>query len=83
MIVSRKINKWRRSREFYPTFYYLYDAIFGRCVTLNFDHNKCPGCSTPYSKENAMVEYKIKKYNGEKIYTSICSDCKKDTMTER
>ena len=81
MIVSRRTNKWRRSREFYPTFYYLYDATFGQCFTLNFDYSKCPACDTPYTKENTKVTYKIKKHSGEKIYSNICEDCQKDNKS--
>ena len=78
MIVSRRTNKWKRSREFYPDFYVLYDATIGQCFTSNFDICKCPGCGYPYSNKNPKVEYKIKKHTGEKIYSFICADCQKD-----
>ena len=78
MIVSRRRNKWNRSREFYPNYYALHDAVLGKFVTLKIDYMKCPGCSSAYSEKNPRVGYKIKKYNGEKIYSYICSDCNKD-----
>ena len=80
MIVSRRTNKWKRSREFYPRFYVLYDATIGRFFTSNFDNCKCPGCGYAYSMKNPKTEYKIKKHTGEKIYTFLCSDCQKDSI---
>ena len=78
IIVSRRVNTWKRSREFYPKFYRLYDATLGKLATPNFDFAKCPACTASYSTTNPITSYKIMKYNGEKIYSSICKDCKKD-----
>ena len=39
---------------------------------------KCPACSNAYSEDNVRMDYKIKKYDGEKIYTFICADCNQD-----
>ena len=78
ILVSRRVNTWKRSREFYPNFYRLYDATLGKFVTPNFDYAKCPACTASYSTTNPITSYKIIKYNGDKIYTSICKDCKKD-----
>lgn len=78
MIVSRRRNKWNRSREFYPNYYAVRDALFGRFITKKLDYLRCPGCSHSYSEENVRIDFKIRKYNGEKIYTFICADCKQD-----
>ena len=83
IIVSRRVNTWKRSREFYPNFYRIYDATIGRFVTPNFDYAKCPACTTSYSKTNPITGYKIMKYNGEKIRTGICTDCEKDTRSKK
>ena len=78
-IVSRRRNKWNRSREFYPNYYAIRDATLGRFVTKKVDYLKCPACSFKYSEDNVRVDFKIKKYNGEKIYTFICADCNQDS----
>ena len=78
MIVSRRRNKWNRSREFYPKYYDVRDALFGRFITKKLDYLRCPGCSHSYSEENVRIDFKIRKYNGEKIYTFICADCNQD-----
>lgn len=78
MIVSRRTNKWNRSREFYPTYYAIHDAVSKKLVTLEIDYLRCPGCTVPYSEKNLRVDYKIKKYNGEKIHSFICLNCNKD-----
>ena len=81
IIVSRRVNTWKRSREFYPNFYRIYDATIGKFVTPNFDYAKCPACTAPYSKINPITSYKIMKYSGEKIRTGICTDCEKDSKS--
>ena len=59
----------------------MYDATIGKFVTPNFDYTRCPGCTSAYSEENKRVDYKIKKYSGEKVYSSICEDCHQDIQT--
>ena len=81
IIISRRTNTWKRSRAFYPTFYRFYDATFGKLVTPNFDYAKCPACTSKYSEKNPIKSFKIKKYDGEKIYSSICTDCHQDTKS--
>ena len=78
IIISRRRNKWNRSREFYPNYYAIRDALLGRFVTKKVDYLKCPACSNAYSEDNVRMDYKIKKYDGEKIYTFICADCNQD-----
>ena len=78
MIVSRTRNTWNRSREFYPNYYAIHDAIFKKLLTLDIDYLRCPGCTVAYSEKNLRVDYKIIKYNGEKIHSFICLDCNKD-----
>ena len=78
MIISRRRNKWNRSRDFYPKYYAIRDAILGGVIVKKVDYLRCPACSHAYSEENVRIDYKIKKYNGEKIYTYICSDCNQD-----
>ena len=79
IVISRRTNTWKRSREFYPNFYRFYDASFGKLGTPNYDYAKCPACLSKYSEKNPIQSYKIKKYDGEKIYSSICTDCQQDT----
>ena len=84
IIISRRRNKWNRSREFYPNYYAIRDALLGRFVTKKVDYLKCPACSNAYSEDNVRMDYKIKKYDGEKIsctHLSLLSECSKDTKT--
>ena len=78
MIVSRRLNKWKRSRDFIPHLYSIHDILFQKCMTKTCDDLKCPGCSTKFVSQIDRIEFKIKKYNGEKIHTAICSDCQKE-----
>ena len=78
MIVSRRLNKWKRSRDFIPHLYSMYDILFQKCMTKSSDVAKCPGCSKAFHGKDDRLEYKILKYTGEKIRTAICADCYKD-----
>ena len=80
MIVSRNLNIWRRSREYYPRISALYDKVFGRCTALDNDKEKCPACCRKFKEDCIKVEFKIKRYNGEKIYTAVCEDCNQDRL---
>ena len=52
-------------------------------LTLKIDYLRCPACTIPYCEKNLRVDYKILKYNGEKIHSFICLDCNKDVVAEK
>ena len=81
LIVNQRLNIWKRSREFYPIFYAVYDKfnvllyLYNRYVITQGE--KCPGCETAFSPKNDKIVFEFEAC-GNKNKTFICVDCNKD-----